>query len=468
MTPEPSDPIPAPSAAPRYPSLQLTGAIAAPAIKLSLIGLLSLILLVPMWMVSSQIRERQERQAGVLSEFKASWGPDQTFAGPVLIVPYRLDSPGSGTAKLERRLHIAPSHVTVTVRLSPEIRSRGLFHALVYGAEVTVSGSFVVPHDLPVSLPTADLAWRDSFLAMRATDLRGLKADAAISWNGQALPWVGCNQGGDLACGLQAFVVARPPDGALPALDVPIRFETHLQLRGTDAFWLAPLGRDVELKVMAPWPTPSFVGALLPANSTVTDQGFEASWRIASNVATGAWLWAAPASFEPNYGGNLPDALARRVGVELLEAVPTYRMVERSSKYDMLFLALAFVTYFLFEVVSRVRIHLVQYGLLGLSIALFALLLISLSEPLGFVAGYGISAALVVLQASLYTAVTTRRPRYGGLFAAVLTVLFGLVYVLLSLETYSLLTGALALFVGLSLVMAVTRRVDWSRLQAGT
>jgi inner membrane protein len=175
------------------------------------------------------------------------------------------------------------------------------------------------------------------------------------------------------------------------------------------------------------------------------------------------------AAFYPGYGaGNNPvQVLARRVGVELLEAVPTYRMVDRSSKYDTLFLALAFVTYFLFEVMSRVRIHLIQYGLIGLSIALFALLLISLSEPLGFAAGYAISAALVALQASLYTAVTTRRPRYGALFAGVLTALFGLVYVLLSLETYSLIAGALALFVSLSLVMALTRRVDWSRLQPG-
>ena len=108
----------------------------------------------------------------------------------------------------------------------------------------------------------------------------------------------------------------------------------------------------------------------------------------------------------------------------LQEAVPTYAMVDRTAKYSILFLALTYLTLFLFETLSRVRIHLVQYGMVGLSLSLFALLLISIAEPLGFTVSYAISV--------------------------------------LSLDAYALLAGTVALFVILSVVMRVTRRVNWS------
>jgi inner membrane protein len=137
-------------------------------------------------------------------------------------------------------------------------------------------------------------------------------------------------------------------------------------------------------------------------------------------------------------------------------------MVDRASKYAVLFLALSFLTYFLFELVSRAHIHFVQYGLLGSSIALFSLLLISLSESLGFDLGYVIGSTLILLQASLYTAAVTRRLRLALVFASMLAALFGFLYIVLTLETYALLAGSLALFVALSLIMAVTRHLDWS------
>ena len=125
-------------------------------------------------------------------------------------------------------------------------------------------------------------------------------------------------------------------------------------------------------------------------------------------------------------------------------------------------MALSFLTYFLFEALSGQRIHLVQYGLLGLSISLFALILVSVAEPLGFAPAYAISAAAVLAQASLYTWSVTGRPRLAAVFAGVLALLFSFLYVVLSLEAYSLLAGTAALFAILSVIMAVTRRVDWS------
>jgi inner membrane protein len=132
----------------------------------------------------------------------------------------------------------------------------------------------------------------------------------------------------------------------------------------------------------------------------------------------------------------------------------------------MLFLALAFVTYVLFELLAGLRIHIVQYGLLGCSVVMFPLLLLAIGEPLGFAAAYAASTLAVMAQASLYTAAVTGRRALAAIFAGVLAALFGFLYVVLSLESLALLVGTLALFTVLSVVMAATRKVEWGR-QAG-
>jgi len=149
------------------------------------------------------------------------------------------------------------------------------------------------------------------------------------------------------------------------------------------------------------------------------------------------------------------------IGVDLIEATPIYRMITRVSKYGLLFVVLSFATYFFFEMLARVRIHIVQYGLLALSLSLFSLLLVSLAEPIGYTNGYLVAAGMVLFQSTLYTAAVARRFKPAFTFAVVLASLFGLIYVLLGLETYSLLIGALALFVVVSLLMVLTQMVKW-------
>jgi inner membrane protein len=141
-------------------------------------------------------------------------------------------------------------------------------------------------------------------------------------------------------------------------------------------------------------------------------------------------------------------------------------MVSRAAKYGVLFLTMSYLTLFLFEMLSGVRIHLVQYGLLGLSVSLFALLLISIAEPLGFSAGYAISTAAVLAQSSLYALSVVRRGRLALVFCGVMAGLFAFLYVVLSLDSYALLAGTVALFVVLSAVMLVTRRVNWSAMRS--
>lgn len=421
-------------------------------VKFALVGVLLLLLLIPHAMIASVISEREGYQEEARSGIAGSWGPAQTVLGPVLVVPTRTEVPRApnetGPLKWERgAVTVLPAELEAQARLAPERRRRGLFEAVVYGADVLMSAKLSVP---ALTVPErTELLWREAFMLTGATSLRSA-AGTVLTLNGRALP------ARDAGCDFGNWNLVRWDlglDGAI-APDTAMQLAGAMSLRGTGRFGLAPLARQARFDIAAPWPTPSFTGSGLPVRSDITPQGFTASWEEGTGqplVSRGGPGWC------EHLVGEAP-----RVGVDLLEAVPTYRMVTRASKYAELFLALALLTYVLFELVAGVRIHLVQYGLLGLSVLLFPLLLLAFGEPLGFATAYAISSAAVVAQASAYTAAVTHRLRLAGVFAGILGTLFGFLYVVLSLEAFALLAGAVALFAALSAVMAVTRRVNWA------
>ncbi|MFC0387848.1 cell envelope integrity protein CreD [Muricoccus vinaceus] len=424
--------------------------------KLGLVGGLLLLMLVPHMMIEAVIEERESYQQQVREGIARSWGPAQSVLGPLLMVPTRSPAQRAvnetGPLRWDRgAVAVLPTQLRAEARLAPESRRRGLFEAIIYEAEVGLSADLAVPEITPE--PGTELLWREAFLVTGASDLRsaGAGAGARLSVDGRELASRDALDAGCVGMDLARWDLRLegPPE---PGRSVALA--GALTLRGTSSFGLLPLARRTELGVSAPWPTPSFTGAGLPVRSDVTASGFTAEWKEGTGQPLVRHLGAGWCS-QLAYAGT-------QVGVDLLEAVPTYRMVTRASKYAAMFLALAFLTYVLFELVAGVRIHLVQFGLLGLSVVLFPLLLLAFGEPLGFAVAYVISTAAVVGQASAYTAAVTRRVGLAGLFAGVLGGLFSFLYIVLSLEAYALLAGSVALFAALSVVMAITRRVDWS------
>jgi inner membrane protein len=274
-------------------------------------------------------------------------------------------------------------------------------------------------------------------------------------WDGRQLPWQNCRETvytGD-PCDKAAVVLAHLSLTEAPVPDASIPFQATINVRGTGALRQLLHGKELDATVSSSWPSPSFSGNLLPTTSTVTSDGFEARWQTADYAAPS--LWRAQKVMED--GSRASCAV-----VDLIEPVPVYRTIHRASKYAILFIVLAFAAYFLFETISGVRIHFVQYGLMGLSLSLFGLLLLSFSEPLGYSMGYAVSSLLVLLQASIYTGAVSRRLSHAGIFAGMLACLFGFLYVVLGLEIYALLVSSLALFVLLTVLMALAQWVDWS------
>jgi inner membrane protein len=418
--------------------------------RLLAIGLVMVATTIPSWLVSGLVEEREQRQAGLLEDFKRSWGPEQFLHSPILVVPYRNYPNGA-----RYFLKIAPSNLKMATQLAPEERKRGLFHATVYSAKVAAQGTFRIPSEAKIRemLPDGLLDWRESFVMLQASSLSGMSTGNRLVWDGRPLQWQNCRETiykGDL-CG--AIVLAYPGFAAAPAADAAIPFQASIDVRGAGALRQLLHGKELDATVSSSWPSPSFSGNLLPTTSTVTPEGFEARWQTVEYAAPS--LWTDQKIVEG-------DSRASCAIVDLIEAIPTYQTIHRASKYAILLVVLAFATYFLFEAMSGLRIHLVQYGLMGLSLTLFGLLLLSFSEPLGYSMGYAVSSLLVLLQASVYTGVVSRRVSHAGIFAAMLACLFGFLYVVLGLETYALLVGSLALFVLLSVLMALAQWLDWS------
>jgi inner membrane protein len=254
--------------------------------------------------------------------------------------------------------------------------------------------------------------------------------------------------------GSQAFDVKIPglADGA--AAEIP--FVVKIDLKGTQQINFQPGGRTTTVRLASTWPHPAFAGAFLPDRSRISDAGFDAEWRL-SHLGRGypqAWR---DEDMRPQQIEQA--AVASRFGVQLITPVDVYHRAERSTKYGALFILLTFCTFFVVELLQRRRLHPVQYLLVGAALCLFYLLLLSLSEHIGFGAAYLAAAVATIAVIGMYAGHVLGGQ--GVRTVAGLSLLYGFLYVLLQLEDYALLVGSVSLFLILATVMYATRRVNW-------
>jgi inner membrane protein len=446
-------PEPPPLPASEAPQPSRTPSSMLPLYKMVLISGLAIASVLPNMLIGNVIEEREQRQSSVREEIKRNWGPQQTVYSPTLVIPYQVgDRP-------RQYVKIAAAQLDLAADLAPQERKRGLFQTTVYDAKLDMKGTFAVPPESRlrdfVSDKDGRFVWNESAIVFGTEGgLTGMRASDKITVDGVDTTWQPCLEvvRNEQTCRGSAMVLAAAPL-TLTATGARVAFRTTVNLRGTGSLCFLHGGKDLAATFQSSWPSPSFIGNTLPLSSTITADGFEAKWQASE--------FGAPRVTSSLYVMDAAMWKGPTIGVDLIEATPIYRMITRVSKYGLLFVVLSFATYFFFEMLARIRIHIVQYGLLGLSLSLFALLLVSLAEPIGYTNGYLVAAGMVLLQSTIYTAAVARRFKPTLTFAVVLASLFGFIYLLLGLETYSLLMGAMALFVVVSLLMVLTQMVKW-------
>jgi inner membrane protein len=297
-----------------------------------------------------------------------------------------------------------------------------------------------------------DVFWKDAFVTVAVSDLRGTREGLALDWSGtkRAL------QPGSQLPGYTTGTTA------LLALDQPIAsavdFSISLDVNGSGGIFFAPFGVQNEAELKSNWPDPGFRGAFLPAERSVRADGFDARWKVSYYGRDYPQAWT---SIGGNQRFNEKTVSASFFGAEFLSILDACRFVERSIKYGVLFLVLVCTTFFLFEVTARQKIHPLQYLMVGAALCLFYLLLLSISEFIGFGPAYLIATAaatvLITWYCNFFLGGGVRTLMIGAGLAGVYTFL----YITLRQQDYALLMGAIALFVLLAVVMYVTRKVDW-------
>jgi inner membrane protein len=422
----------------------------SPILRAAAIGALILLLLIPLGMVGMLVGERETNRMTVEREVAEKWGGQQSLVGPILSVPYRYRTQGPNGEVLTHvgYTRFLPSILDIEGDLRPEIRYRGIYEVALYEVGLKWSGEFERP-DLGLwKIPPEDVLWDEAVLTVGIPDLRGIKRAIVANWGEETLGFEPGTGGVSFcASGIHARV---------PRLEASenTRFSFELGLNGSRDLLFAPLGKETRLSLSSSWPSPSFTGQFLPESREVTPDGFSAEWNISYLTRPFPQQW--------RDGEVAPELLTQWMGgVTLFQPVDSYAKTGRTTKYGVLFLFLTFAVYFLFEILGRIRVHPFQYLLVGFALCLFYLLLLSLSEHIGFGTAYLLASAGTVGLIAVYSGSVLGSLGRAAAIGAGLAGLYSYLYVLLQLEDYALLLGSLGLFGLLSAAMVLTRRVDW-------
>jgi inner membrane protein len=387
------------------------------------------------------------------------------------VVPYLVrhrDEKGKVLESTELAFFL-PDELEVQVQATPQKRQRGIFEVTLYTAELHLTGAFRPPSPARFAawrVAPGDVLWEEAYLALELPSPRGLADRVHLAWSqagrmeeadfqaGTAL--LGVFDGSPELEGLSGPAEAGGIRAPLAGARTGGRFTLDLRLKGGRSLSFLPLGEQTRVRMSSPWPAPRFSGAFLPASRQLLSSGFQAEWYVVSLSRGYPQAW--------REGEVRPQALqASRFGVDLMVPVDTYQKVLRSVKYGILFVLLPFLVFFLFEVFSGRKVHAMQYLLVGFAECLFYLLLLSVSEHLGFAWTYLLAALATLGLIAFYAGFALGDRRRGLLLAPVLAAAYAFLYAALQSEDYALLIGTLGLFVILAGLMILTRKVDWYR-----
>lgn len=426
--------------------------------KLAAIAVLALLLLIPTAMIESLVHEREYRRYEAVEEVSSKWGNAQTVSGPFLAVPYTrytVKETGAGNQLVtenRERLYLLPESLHINGELEPELRKRGIFEVPVYRTNLSLSGHFILPDLSTLDVPFEDLEFDKAELVVGLSDLRGIEEQVALNWGDQhGLFSSGVPPSGIASSGLHAEVeVSGDSLRVYP-------FALSIQARGSQHLYFSPLGKVTHVNLASSWKDPKFNGAFLPAERDPGEDGFTAQWKVLDLNRNFPQWWT----------NNRHSVEGSSFGVDLLVPVDDYQKTYRSIHYAILFIALTFMVFFFIEVTRKVKIHAIQYLLVGIALVVFYTLLLSTSEHLNYNLAFLLSAGATIALITGYVKAVLKSYSLTLLIAGILSVLYGFIFVVIQLQDFALLIGSIGIFLILALTMYFSRKIDWSSARSG-
>lgn len=416
--------------------------------KALVIGFLTIILLIPGIMIQDLIRERQDRSVETIEKINAKWSNAQTICGPVLTIPYtttHMDA-NNKTVLQEHTISITPENLNIDTQLFPEERYYGIYKTILYKSEIDLSGNFDKINYQKTDNST--IHWEQAYLTIGVSDLRGITENISFTLDNKQYP-VEAAGNYDRLMGKILVVSLNNADTLLTGQ--PLNFNCKIKLNGSSNINFIPIGKTSKVHVAGTWKSPGFIGNFSPEH-TITENGFDANWSVLR------FNRSIPETWIDNQVDTFEDA---SFGVNLIDPVNHYQQNMRSAKYAIMFIALTFVVFFFVEILTKKRIHPIQYLLVGIALILFYSLLLSISEQINFGIAYLIASIATIGLITAYThSIFKNKMQTGGL-AAMLCMLYIFLYVVLQLEDIALLIGSVGLFIILGIIMFFSRKINW-------
>lgn len=411
-------------------------------IKMILLAFLGIFLLAPLEMIKSIIKERQANSENVKKEIAFQWAGQQTISGPVLNIPLRIYPSKKDAEPYKSIFHLMPETLNIKGDVLTEKRHRSIYQAVVFTANMNLSGEFVIPE-----IKTGDrseILWKESYFTVGISDNRGLKGGVALKTDStdiEAIPGLEDTE-------LFASGITFPSE--LHSENKKINFSVSFKLSGSESLSFSPVGKATTVNLQSPWNSPGFKGNFLPIDRTISDSGFKSEWLI-TNLNR---------NFPQSWTGNAYNPGIDSFGVDFVLQVDHYQKSLRSAKYGILFIALTFLSLLFAELTIRENIHVFQYLLVSLALVLFFSLLNALSEHIGFNVAYLISSASTIIMISLFLRTIIRNHRPVFLISALLVFLYSFIFILLTLNDYAYLAGNIGLFILLAITMKLSVKLN--------
>jgi inner membrane protein len=413
--------------------------------KMTVIAGMVLLLLIPLGMIKSLIRERELSAQDVERDISSQWGSSQILVGPILNIPVEHKIVNNkGEVSIERTwLHVMPFNMKIESQLEPEIRYRGIYKTSVYNSISNIEGSFI-PSFNPDEI-RGKFIWEQAFVTFSVSDNRGIRGEVDFVWNDQKLPIESGVATKNIAS--TGFTIKTPLTEN--CINQTFLFSMKMDLSGSGSFSAVPLAQNSDITISSSWKDPSFSGTLLPMHRTVTAEGFTANWKLTHLNRNFPQYWQ----------GMQFDVWEHKLGVDLFLPVGHYQKSYRSVRYGILFIALTVLVFLFIELTKNKRVHLLQYLLVGMALVLFFSVLTALSEHTGFNVAYLIASAMNIIFIGSFAQGLLKELKLTVWVVGLLLVMYGFLFVLLQLNDYAFLAGNIGLVVVLAVIMKASLKL---------
>ena len=423
-------------------------------IKIIFILFMILLLMIPNFLIQNLIHERSSRKTEIENEVAKSYGQKQKVMSPILRIPYSKSNTNSKGEiyYTNGTVSFTPNETTIDGNIITDTRKRSIYEVVIYDSEIKIKSDIPITKLDATTYHGYKLDYTKAYLAIGISDPNGLSDATTINVNGKPIALDGMS---DIVCPNLRFVKTLPftilPNGT-------VDITTNLILKGTKSLLFEPIGNKLDIKLKSPWADPSFVGTKLPNSHDITSEGFAGKWVVNKYAHNYPKTWTNDAS-------TLKQNFA--FGVNLIQPIDEYGKNSRTAKYALLIIALTFGIFFFFEILFKKLIHPIQYALVGFALTIFFLLLLSITEHLGFDLAYLMSSIATVGLIVGYASFILDSKKATIILALLLAGLFGYIFIILQMQDFALLAGAIALFAVLAIVMILSRKVNWYELSRG-